>query len=106
VLLPEIGAYGAGLVDHLFRAEVRLEVQNGAVTAWVAGARGAVRGGQVRLYAQDGKGRRSLIGSVAPAPRAEGAISVAIPAGTRRLAAVVRGEDDAGPLVAVAEQPL
>jgi hypothetical protein len=106
VLLPEIGAYGAGLVDHLFRAEVRLDVQSGAVTAWVAGARGAVRGGQVRLYAQDAKGRRRLIGSVAPAARAEGAVSVAIPAGTRRLAAVVRGEDDAGPLVAVAEQPL
>jgi hypothetical protein len=147
-LLPEIGAYGAGLVDHLFRAEIQLDVADGVVRASVAGARGPVHGGEVRIYGEDAHGLRRLLGTlparppaapVAPAPaappppvpagedggtaaapaaQADGDAgtpapatepvvsgpSVAIPAGTRRLAAVLRASDDAGDLVAVVER--
>jgi hypothetical protein len=111
VLLPEIAAYGAGLVDHLFRAEIRLDVAGGTARVGVQGARGGVRKGEVRIYAEDARGRRVLIGAVpgGAATVGEGGVSgpaVSIPAGTRRLGAVLRGEDDAGDLVAVAEQPL
>jgi hypothetical protein len=99
-LLPEIGGYGAGLIDLLFRGEVTLEVSDGSVSARVGGARGRVRGGQIRIFAEDAKGQRRLIGSVASGG------SVSIPSGTRRIAAVLRAEDDAGVLVAVAEQAL
>jgi hypothetical protein len=102
-LLPEIGAYGAGLIDHLFRAEIRLEVSDGKVGAHVEGARGALRGGTLRLYADDARGRRSLIGQLAPGALSGAAI--ALPAEATRIAAVLRAEDDAGVLVAVAEQP-
>ncbi len=102
-LLPEIGAYAAGLVDHLFRADIHLDVEDGAVAVSVTGARGSVAAGRVRVYAEDAAGRRSAIGAV---PAAATAATLTIPAGTRRIAAVLRGEDDAGELVAVAEQPV
>jgi hypothetical protein len=103
VLLPEIGAYAAGLVDHLFRAEVHLDIKDGSVTVAVTGAEGGVRKGEVRLYADDATGRRHAFGSV---PAASIGSTVTVPAGARRIAAVLRGEDDAGELVAAAEQPV
>ena len=102
-LLPEVGAYGAGLVDHLFRAEIQLEIAAGAVAVSVTGARGGVHRGEVRLYAEDAAGNRRPF---ATAPAAGTPTRLTIPAGTRRIAAVLRGEDDAGDLVAVAEQPV
>jgi hypothetical protein len=102
-LLPEIGAYGAGLIDHLFRVEIRLDVKPDAVSVSVGGARGAVRTGQVRLYAEDAAGRRRAFAAVAPGVTP---VRLTIPAGSRRIAAVLRGADDAGELVAVAEQPV
>jgi hypothetical protein len=108
-LLPEIAGYGAGLVDHLFRAELELAAADGAVTVDVRGARGRVEG-KVRLFAEDARGRRTELATTALAPSSTGdarlSVSVAPPAGTRRLAAVLRGQDAAGELVAVAELPL
>lgn len=102
-LLPEIGAYGAGLIDHLFRAEIRLEVAADSVAVSIVDARGEVRQGEVRLYAEDAAGRRRAF---ATAPAGSAPTRLTIPAGTRRIAAVLHGEDDAGELVAVAEQPV
>ncbi len=102
-LLPEIGAYAAGLVDHLFRADIHLEIKDGNVAVSVTDARGPVRKGEVRLYADDAAGHRAAFTSV---PASATPSSLTIPAGARRIAAVLRGEDDAGELVAVAEQPV
>ena len=102
-LLPEIGAYAAGLIDHLFRAKIQLELAAGAVAVTVTGAQGNVRRGEVRLYAEDAAGHRRPF---ATAPAAATPTRLTVPAGTRRIAAVLRGEDDAGDLVAVAEQPV
>jgi hypothetical protein len=102
-LLPEIGGYGAGLVDHLLRGEIRLETKDGMVTVAFSGARGDVRGGQVRLYAEDAAGKRRPFAAVEPSAAG---VSVAIPAGARRIAAALRARDDAGELVAVAETPV
>jgi hypothetical protein len=107
-LLPEIVAYGAGLVDHLFRAELELGAKDGSILVELRGARGAVDG-QVVVYAEDARGHRSALGRGALAA-ADGAASVTVavspPAGTRRLAAVMRGRDAAGVLVAVVETTL
>jgi hypothetical protein len=103
-LLPEIGGYGAGLVNHLFRAEIRLELSaGGGLAVSVADASGEVRNGEVRLYAEDADGRRRLFGTASAGGTPT---TLTIPAGTRRVAAVLRGQDDAGELVAVAEQPV
>jgi hypothetical protein len=104
-LLPEVGAYCAGLIDHLLRGEAAIKVESGTATVTIAGARGAIRGGQLRVFADDAAGARKEIGSW-PASAVNGgqSVSIAVPAGTRQLAAVLRGEDDAGVLVAAGEQ--
>jgi hypothetical protein len=114
LLLPEIGAYGAGLIDHLFRAELAVVVREGGVAVDVHGARGATTG-RVRLFAEDSHGHRREIGQ-ADLPTnvsnvsdgsdgADAHVSVAaeIPAGTRRLAASLQGRDAAGELTAIVE---
>ncbi|HVZ75099.1 MAG TPA: hypothetical protein VHJ20_22105 [Polyangia bacterium] len=108
-LLPEVGAYATGLVDLLFRAELLVSVDAGAVVVRVAGARGAATG-RVRVFAEDAQGLRTELGA-APLAAGDGGASVAsvaipsgaLPAGTRRIAAALVGKDDAGDLVAVAE---
>ena len=102
-LLPEIGAYATGLVNHLFRSDIHLEIKAGSVAVSVTGARGMIRKGEVQLYVDDATGRRSAWSAV---PASTTATTLTIPAGARRIAAVLRGEDDAGELVAVAEQPV
>ena len=100
-LLPEIGGYGAGLIDHLFRAEIRLETGTaGAALVSVAGARGSVRKGEVRVFAEDGAGVRQ---SARDGPAGRRRRARHDPGGAAKVAAVLRGEDDAGELVAVGE---
>jgi hypothetical protein len=100
VLLPEIAGYGAGLIDHLFRAEIKIETVVGAAEVSVTGAQGNVRKGEIRVFAEDASGVRQPVGTLQPGA-APGRI--AVPTGTRRVAAVLRGEDDAGEFVAVGE---
>src|SRR5206468_1274748 len=101
-LLPEIGAYGAGIIDHLFRTEIQLELDGsgGAATVRVSVARGAVTGGDVRLYADDAAGNRRPFATV---PASADGARVSVPTGARRIAAVLRGSVSSGDLVAVSE---
>ncbi|HVR63109.1 MAG TPA: hypothetical protein VMU50_14500 [Polyangia bacterium] len=101
VLLPEIGAYAAGLVDHLFRAELSLAVSGGTVTMTIAGPRGSLRNARCQMFAEDQVGHRVVI-ATRPC-NLDAPLSASVPPGTRRVAATLRGEDDAGPLVANAE---
>ncbi len=103
VLLPEIAGYGAGLIDLLFHAEIRLEIADGVAQVSVAGARGAVRKGEIRVFAEDASGVRR---PAATLPPGAGPARLALPAGTRKRAAVRRGEDDTGEFVAVGEAPV
>ena len=66
----------------------------------VSGAHGAVTGGDVRLYADDGAGNRRPFATV---PASADGSRVSVPSGARRIAAVLRGSDAAGELVAVSE---
>jgi hypothetical protein len=100
-LLPEIAGYGAGLINHLFRAEIHIDTGTaGSALVSVAGARGGVRKGEVRVFAEDASGVRKPLATVQPG---EAGVRVTVPGGTKRVAAVLRGEDDAGDLVAVGE---
>lgn len=105
-LLPEVGAFAAGLIDHLLRGEVKIQLDGASARITVAGARGALgSGGKLRVFAEDALGLRRELGSWPGAALADGqAISVEVPAGTRVVAAVLRGQDDAGVLVAAGEQ--
>jgi len=104
-LLPLVGSYATGLVDHLLRGSLTLTVGEGRVEAALGAA---ARSGRLRLYAQDAIGNRRLIGDAqvaAPVEAGAAITSAAVPAGTKVIAAVFRGQDEAGELVAVSEKP-
>lgn len=100
-LLPDIAGYAAGLIDHLTRGEVAIEAGGGSVD--VSPPAGARRG-RLRVLVDDESGRRTEVRAVdLDAATAGPVTSVAVPPGARRVTAVFRGEDAAGPLVASAE---
>jgi hypothetical protein len=103
VLLPEIAGYAAGLIDHLLRAEITLARDGDRISATVTAPAGHIRGGKLRLFAEDAKGRRSELTASAPDTEGSDGASIVVPAGTRRVAAVLRGQDDAGPVIAFGE---
>jgi len=102
VLLPEIGGYAAGLIDFLFRAELTFSEDNGLLKAELTGSEGALSQANLVLLAEDAKGRRTVIGTFADV----NAASVPVPAGAQRVLGVLRGRDQAGPLVAVGARAL
>ncbi len=105
-LLPEIGGFAAGLVDHLFRVALKLEPVSGEGTAGASvrisaeGLSGPLEA-TVRIFAEDAGGRRRAVGPGSALTR--DGISVAVPPGTRRIGVVVQGRDDRGGFVAVGE---
>ncbi len=106
VLLPEIAGYSAGLIDHLLRGEIALEKDGDQVRARIASPMGRITGGQLRLFADDENGRRRPIGSFATDAGAPDTVSVGVPSGARRIAAVLTGQDAAGQVVAFGELAL
>ncbi len=103
--LPEIEAYAAGLVDHLLRTSIKLAVTGAEATATLEGLRGSLAVGiPLHVFAEDAAGSRKEI--AAPLLRAGQPETIGIPTGTRKLAAFVRGKDDAGIFVATGEMSL
>lgn len=102
-LLPEIAGYAAGLIDHLLRAEITLAREGERVRATLPSGKARVRGEKLRILVEDAAGLRREVGAFPAAAGAPDSVTVAIPTGARRVAAVLRGEDDAGPVVAFGE---
>ncbi len=104
-LLPMVGAYAAGLLDHLFRGELTMQTSGGQVTLGLAGWTAAPTDGSLRVFAEDRHGVRS------PIPLPSGGsnlipgtqINLELPPGTRRVAAVWRGRDGRESIIAVGE---
>jgi hypothetical protein len=113
VLLPEIGGYAAGLIDHLMRGGLALSREGSSVKI---GAEAAEKEsvpwtftGKLNVYAETRGGRRQLIASsdATKDTFADGkVVTVEVPAGMVRVAAVLRGADAAGPGVAAGELTL
>jgi hypothetical protein len=115
VILPEVAAYEAGLLDFLLRGELTISA-GGQIT--VAGT--GLGAGSVEILVEDDRGVRTSIATAAvAAPAAPAAAagsgsaaptslaSVAAPATGTRVVAVYRGVDAAGePIVAVGAMPL
>jgi hypothetical protein len=95
------------MIDHLLRGGFTFAFQNGQLALSLEGAAGGKADGELLLFAEDLDGKR------APLPLPGGAgrrsftagepVQVALPSGTRRVAAVLRGTDSGGSLVAVGE---
>jgi len=103
-LLPEIAGYAAGLLDHLLRASLEMAVRENKVTVRLGGE--VKQGGALRVFAEDGAGRRRELPGVAATLAPGEEIAVDLPAGAKKLAAVLRGRDAGGPFVAAGEVTL
>jgi hypothetical protein len=102
VILPEVAAYEAGLLDFLLRGE--LTITGGDTIAVSAKGLGA---GTIELLVEDDRGVRSKLTTAAVAANSEQLVSVAAPAVGSRVVAVFRGVDSAGePIVAVGGLPI
>jgi hypothetical protein len=100
-LLPEIAGYTAGLLDHLLRASVRVQVSGNVATLTLEGT-GALQGeAKVRVFGDDVAGNRKELSAVAVAVGQ--AVTVSLPPGIKKVAAVVRAADGSGPFVAIGE---
>ena len=106
-LLPETARYAAGALELLFRGRLEVAIANGSAT--VTARELPLGRGKVTLYADVAGGARQLVRArnVMAAADGEAILDVALPAGTRHVAAVFRGVDGAGePLVVVQEHAL
>jgi hypothetical protein len=99
-LLPEIAGYATGLLDHLLRAGLQVQATQGKATVTLEGTT-VVGAAKVRVLGDDVLGMRREIGSAAI--EAGQPAVIAIPAGIKRVAAVLRATDAAGEFVAVGE---
>jgi hypothetical protein len=79
-VLPEIAGYAAGFVDHLMRGAIDLGIEGAQVRATVSGSAGKIRGGKLRIFAEDAAGHRREIGAFASDGVAVDSASAAAPA--------------------------
>jgi hypothetical protein len=102
-LLPEVGAFAAGLADHLLRGAFSFTVTGRRAEIALAGVEGATEG-TVQLFVEDVSGLRRPLAAPMAGPFTVGSIvTVDIPEGAHRMAALLRGKDGAGQLVAFGE---
>jgi hypothetical protein len=102
-LLPEIGAYAAGLVDSLLQVRVDLRREGGRLQIKLDGLEGSAEVTRVTVLAEDRRGARRAL-PVNDAGRVSVAgLGVEAPTGARRVAVAVAGSDRRGPFIAVGE---
>ena len=103
--LPEVEAYAAGLIDHLLRAKLTVSIVAQDVTVKASAFVGQLEGGAtLHVLAEDMAGARKQIAQAVLQPDA--AMTFAVPTGTRKIAAYVRGRDAGGVFVAAGELTL
>jgi hypothetical protein len=108
-LLPEVAAYATGLVEHLLRGTLNLTAEGRQISVALEGVSGGRADGRLQLFTEDSSGRRQPLpasGADATSFAAGSLLQVAVPEGTRKVAALLVGSDAAGDLVAVGEVSL
>ena len=106
-LLPRAVGFSAGLINHLLRGQVDLSLKT-AEQVEVVNKSADLASGRARIFAEDDKGKRTLLGEQnLDKPIKAGAhlavLQVKIPMGTKKLVALLEGIEAAtgDPLVAV-----
>ena len=100
--LPEVEGYAAGMVDHLLRAKLQIEVTESSARVTFTGTTTAADvAAQVHIFSEDEAGIRSELATQTVQGGAP--LSIDVPKGARKIAAYVRGQDGAGVYAAAAE---
>jgi hypothetical protein len=106
-LLPEVANYSAGMLDFLFRGELRLLTARGFV---VVGSRHGIKSGTVEYYWDDERGVRTKMGSIQVKKAVEAGKVLAAakppPKRAKRVVVLFQGVDkDGNRLVATGSSP-
>jgi hypothetical protein len=103
-LLPEVQGYAAGLLELLLRPGLVMRVSGGQLTVALDGV-SAPTDLSLQLYTDDeGNRRHAVPATVDLTALAQGQpVTVALPAGAHRVAAVVKGRQASGSFVAIGE---
>ena len=100
-ILPTVAAYETGLLDFLFRGDLAMTIDNGAIV--VAGK--GLGDGMIELLVEDDRGVRTAIAPLASANTANAGARLAqvpLPKTGTRVVAMFHGKDAAGePIIAV-----
>ena len=103
--LPQVMGYAAGLADHLLRGKLQIVVSGDEAALSLSGIAGAPEPeAAIHVLGESETGVRQEI-AVAPL-RGATSVSVPLPKGTHKIAAYVRGRDNAGLFVAAGELTL
>jgi hypothetical protein len=110
-LLPEVGSYAVGLLEHLFRGRLVFApaggpAAHGARLAELRNRGLALGAGKLTLLTEDSRGKRRVLETrdVAAAPTGASLNRIATPRGSVRLVAVFRGLDVNGEPITVVEE--
>src|SRR5262249_56894197 len=92
-LMPMIGGYAAGFLEHLFRGGLAVTVEGGRATVSVPANETQLGAGQLTYVAEDGSGHRKVIGT---GELKDSAAGFDVPSHATRVFAVFKGVDAAG----------
>jgi hypothetical protein len=115
VIMPQVAAYEAGLLDYLLRGELTITTPGQSPSAGIPNAAGTpitvsakgLGAGTVDVLIEDDRGVRKSISSAQVAGGSDQLAKVALPSAGSRVVAVFRGVDAEGePIVAVGAMPL
>jgi hypothetical protein len=103
--MPRAVAYGAGLLDWLFRGDLEVTADPGAPGKAIVVARAGLGAGTIEVLAEDARGVRTAAGqpvAVKAGAAGDAVATVDVPAGAKAVYVLFEGADAAGePLVAV-----
>jgi hypothetical protein len=99
--LPMITAYAAGLIDHMLRGKLEVELANGQATVTLSGINGSPgKETALHLLTEDAGVRRELAVAYLDG---RSSLTLSLPTGTHKVAAFASGVDASGRFVATGE---
>lgn len=93
VIMPMVGAYAAGFLEHLFRGGLVVTVEGGRASVSVPPNETQLGPGQLSFITEDGSGHRKVVGN---GELQDGKASFDVPSDAARVFVLFKGADAAG----------
>jgi len=92
-ILPQVGGYAAGFLEHLFRGGLAVIVESGTARVSVPKSELQLGAGQLTFVVEDATGQRKVVGT---GELRDGTANLNVPADAARVFVVFRGVDSNG----------